>query len=161
MANSVKNSSTRSELPDRVRATITCDGRPIPGLFVSVRIAASRKNDFSSAFGPTDATGTIAVTRSELLREAERDRQFFIMDYGHPELDYAGVIYVTPMNREALGRAVQAYHQFQAHTQYPPLYAERLQEARRTLEGLAPAVLHLDLTVEGGTGEVVPKEAQA
>jgi hypothetical protein len=83
------------------------------------------------------------------------------MDYGHPELDYAGVIDVTPMNREALCRAVEAYHQFQAYTQYPPLYAEHLQEARHTLEGLAPAVLHLDLTVEGGAGKVVANEAQA
>jgi hypothetical protein len=161
MANSVKNASTRSELPDRVRAIVTCDGRPIRGLFVSFRIATSRKNDFASAFGPSDATGTIVVSRSELLREAERDRQLFIMDYGHPELDYVGVIDVTPMNREALGRALEAYHQFQAHTHYPPRYAEHLREARRTLEGLAPAVLHLNVTVEGGTGEVVSKEAQA
>lgn len=161
MAKFVENPSLRYELPELVRATVTCNGRPIPGIFVRVRIATLRKNDFANAFGPSDATGTIVVTRSEILREAERDRQCAIMDFGHPELDYAGVIDVAPMNRDALGRAVEAYHQFQAYTQYPPLYAERLQEARLTLESLAPAVLHLELTVEGGTGQVVANEAQA
>jgi hypothetical protein len=160
MAKSVVNASARYELPESLHVKVTCDGRPIPGLFVRVRIATSRKNDFANAFGPSDTSGEIVVTRSQLLREAERDRQFFIMDFGHPELDYAGVIDVTPMNQEALGRAVEAYHQFQAYTEYPPLYAERLQEARLALESLSPAVLRLGVTVQGGTGQVVATETQ-
>lgn len=157
----VENASAQYELPERVRATVTCEGRPVPGTFVIFRIATSRKNDFANAFGPSDATGNIVVTRTQLLREAERDREFAIMDFGHPELDYAGHIEVTPMNREALVRALDAYHQFQAFTEYPPLYAERLQKARLTLEELEPAVLIVVLTVEGGSGSVVARQVQA
>jgi hypothetical protein len=161
MAETVTNASTHYELPECLHATVSSSGRPVSGLFVRVRIATSRKNDFANGFGPSDAAGNISVTREDLLREAERDRNLFIMDYGHPEHDYAGCIDVTPMNREALIRALDAYHQFQVASEFPPLYPEHLQEARLILEGLAPAVLCVELSVEGGSGRVMAERIEA
>lgn len=83
-------------LPSSVRAIVTCHGVPVARLFVKVRVGASFKNDFWSAFGPADSDGSISFSRGDLLRNGELDRSVFVMDYGHPEIDYTGHMGSSP-----------------------------------------------------------------
>jgi hypothetical protein len=131
------------------------------GLFVQVQIETAFKNDFWSTFGPTDSEGSVAFSRDDLLRRGDQDRTLFLMDYGHPEIDYTGHMEVHPMGREALRRAIDAYHQFQQVVSFPPRYAEQLQEARLALDEIAPARLEVGLNVSGGSGTVVGVAAEA
>jgi hypothetical protein len=148
-------------LPDSVSAVVKCGGHPTPGLFVDVRIATSSKNDFNCVFGPTDATGLLEFTRDDLLRQAARDRNLSLMDYGHPEANYAGRVEVSPMGRERLRGALRGYETWRSAAAFPPQYAERLRTALSMLERLAPARLEVELTVSGGYGEVVGLQAEA
>ncbi len=121
------------KLPERLDIRVLADGRPAAGMFVCVTIRTTR-NDFGLGFGPTSEDGGLQISREDLLREAEKERRLFIMDYGHPEDDFSGEVLVKPLNHEALQQAIAAYDTYHQVTPYPARYAEQIQEARATLE---------------------------
>ena len=125
------------------------NGEPAAGMFIVVRIMTSRKNDFSLGFGRTDAQGQLVITRDDLLREAENDKRFFIMDYGDPEADFSGELVVSPLNRDALQRAVDAYDLYHEVWAYSPTYLENIQQAQKILEQLPPSKLSVEARHDG------------
>ena len=46
-------------LPERIAIRVLADGSPTPQMFVKVTIKTSRKNNFGSAYGPTDHDGAL------------------------------------------------------------------------------------------------------
>lgn len=128
---------------------VLVNGELAPGMFIITRIMTSRKNDFGLGFGPTDVQGQLAITRDDLLREAEKDKRFFIMDYGDPEADFSGELVVSPLNSDALERAVEAYHLYKEVWPYPPSYLEQIQQAQRMLELLRPSKLSVEVKHDG------------
>jgi len=136
-------------LPERLEVRVLVDGTPTVGMFVCVTIRMTRKNDFGLGFGPTNEEGELMISREDLLREAEKERRLFIMDYTHPEDDFAGEVVVTPLNREALAQAITAYDTYQQVTPYPPRYAEQVQEARMLLDELKPKSLSVEIEHDG------------
>lgn len=133
------------KLPERIDVRVIADGRPVAGMFVCVTVRTTRKNDFGLGFGPTNKEGELVIWRHDLIREAEKERRLFIMDYGHPEYDFAGEVVVTPLNREALRQAITAYDTYHEVTPYPPLYAQQMEEARTNLEQWKPKVLSAEV----------------
>lgn len=77
-------------------------------MWVTVALRMSRKNNFRSAHGPSDARGHIAIGRSVITDRAQRDRDTFPMDYGAIEADWTGEIEIEVMSRDAIGQALQA-----------------------------------------------------
>lgn len=73
----------------------------------------------------------------------------FIMDFAHPETDFAGRITVTPMNLEAVDRAILAERTFASALGQPAARGDQLQEAKRMLEALGKAQLSADVEHDG------------
>jgi hypothetical protein len=133
------------KLPERIDIKVLADGKPAGGMFVCLTLRATRKNDFALGFGPANEEGALRISRDDLLREAEKDRQLFIMDYGNPEEDFAGEILVKPLNREELERAAAVHDKYQQVTRYPARYAEQIREARATLDRLSAGELSVEV----------------
>jgi hypothetical protein len=142
------------KLPERLEVQVLADEKRAAGMFVCVTIRTTRKSDFGLGFGPTNEAGELVILRSDLLREAEKERALFIMDYGHPEDDFAGEIVVKPLNRNALQQAITAYDTYQQVTPYPRCYGEQIQEARASLEKWKPRTLRAEVKVEDGAARV-------
>lgn len=136
-------------LPAEIRIRVVADGKPLHGAFVLVTLRMRRKSDFGLAFGPADKAGLIRVERGDLLREAEKERRMFIMDFAHPETDFSGRITVTPMNLEAIDRAILAERSFATALGQPAARGDQLQETKRMLETLGSAQLSADVECDG------------
>jgi hypothetical protein len=132
------------------RFVLVCcaDGERLPEVFVSLTLKVRRKNDFHVWGGPTDETGTAVVTREDIESSVNRDRDMFIMDYTGLA-DCTGEVIARPCNREAIERALCAYEMFSPHLPYPEGYREQLQDARHTLERVAPATLSVTVQHDG------------
>ena len=148
------------KLPERIAIRVLADGRPVAGVFASVTIRTTRKNDFGLGFGPTNEDGGLVISREDLLREAEKERRLFIMDYGHPEDDFTGEIVVRALNREALQRAIAAYDAYHQVTPYPARYAEQIQEARTALEESGASELSVEVKHMNGDVRVRAEPSQ-
>ena len=96
-------------LPEAIELTVTDQGKPCCGALVRVELLATRKNNFSSYWGPTDAEGKVCIERAELVIEGEQEGELFLMDYGHPEKDFAGQIRISVASRDAIARALKAF----------------------------------------------------
>jgi hypothetical protein len=136
-------------LPTWLKLICRADGAPTRGMFVTVRLKMSRKNDFSVLAGPTDEHGAAVLTREEIDRSVEWDRNTFVMDYTGLG-DSTGEIVISPLSRKELHRAMDAYKLFRsANPPYPPRYPQRLQEALQTLETIVPATLSVEVEHDG------------
>ncbi|WP_242395822.1 hypothetical protein [Anaeromyxobacter oryzisoli] len=120
--------------PNEIVVVVKRNGIPVPGMFVLCTLRSTRKNDFKLVFGPTDSAGRLRVSREDLLREGGNEKRLFPMDYGDVEADFSGELKVTPMNREALSRALTAYSMFNNVSPYPAGYEENVRRARDALE---------------------------
>jgi hypothetical protein len=134
-------------LPAHLVITVFGDLKPIGGQFVRVVLGMTTKNDFSVLVGPSTDSGQIEVTREMMLRECAEERRLFIMDYADPETAFSGTIRIVPLGRADLGRALNAYRQFQSVTPYPPGHERNLESAVRSLD--QTAVGALTATVDG------------
>ena len=132
-------------LPSRIVVRVTANGHAVGGMFICIKLKMSVRNDFDLVFGPTDDEGGIIVTRENLLSEADKDRSFFLMDYGDPEQDFTGEIIVTALNRESLERALTAYEMFSKVWKYPVGYLEDLHKAHTKLDEMHTATLSLNV----------------
>jgi hypothetical protein len=143
-------------LPELIRASVTVAGRPAAGLAVSTSIKTTRRNPFGCIWGPSDASGFIAIEGREIFRQAEAQRRFFLMDYGDPEADGAGIIELTVEKVDAIDGAVKAYGIFSAADfPYPPGYQAMLLNARRQTAALGVQVPRLSVESQGGDCSVV------
>jgi hypothetical protein len=120
-------------IPDDIQVVISAGGQPLAQMLVALTFATSKKNSFHFAFGPSDAHGNIRVNRAQILAEAQKDREFFLMDYAELEGAWTGSLVVTPMNREAIGRARSAFQRFHPHYPYREYYKENLDVADAAL----------------------------
>ena len=138
-------------LPELIRASITLAGKPVAGLAVSTSIKTTRKNAFGCIWGPSDASGLIAIERGDLLRQAVADKNFFIMDYGHPEEDAAGIIELTVETIDGLDGALKAYGMFSVGSfPFPPGYQAMLLDARQQTAALGLQIPRLSVESRGG-----------
>lgn len=97
-------------------------------MLVLLRFLAARKSPFDFVFGPSDTAGKIEISRDQILLEARKTIDLFPMDYWNIEIDWTGVLRVTPMNRESIARALSAVRLYRSHD-YRPGYQRSLKAA--------------------------------
>ena len=140
-------------LPDRIHVEVLSRGKPLEGLLVLTRMIMREKNDFFAIFGPTNDLGFLTIEKDELLREAEKARQFYSMDFADPVTDFDGLIEVRVLDEAGLERALEAYDEL---TQYPYTngHSARLRAAQRVVQNLGRVLMEVLVTAEGGTSDV-------
>ncbi len=122
-------------LPDTIDVTVTDRGSPCCGALIKVELVATRKNNFWSTWGPTDVQGKVTIRGQELLDEGLKDRDFFLMDYGHPDADFSGQIRLRVATKDDLQRAIKAYGEFSPYCAFRPGYLAMMESALRAWNG--------------------------
>jgi hypothetical protein len=121
--------TVQMRIPDDIQIVISAGEQPLAQMLAALTFVTSEKNSFHFVFGPSDAHGNIRVSRAQILAEAQKDREFFLMDYAELESAWTGSLVVTPMNREATSRARSAFQRFEPHYRYRENYKEDLDVA--------------------------------
>jgi hypothetical protein len=150
------------KIPKQITITISTGGKPLVGVPVNLVFLMKQKNHHSFVFGPSDVSGQICVTNDEIKHEARKTMELFLMDYADIEAHWTGTLHVTPMNREAIKRALSAYRQFRTH-EFPPHYEEMLLSADSILSGIPTATLEASVRCEPHqrlTIETVPAQTE-
>src|ERR1700674_570984 len=78
------------------------------GMSVMLKFLTAWKNPCGLVFGPSDEQGRIVVMRDQIIGEARKTLELFLMDYGDLEIEWTGKLRVTPMNRKSIERALLA-----------------------------------------------------
>ncbi|HEX6650321.1 MAG TPA: hypothetical protein VF075_12300 [Pyrinomonadaceae bacterium] len=148
------------KLPEQIQLIATVDGNPLPGVLIQVSIVTSFKNNFHLLFRPTDDQGSVVITRGEMIKEALRDQQLFIMDYGDPETDFAGELVISIFGRERLKGAIKVYPDFKDVADYPPDYLNNLHRAQEILGNLGGKEILLSVALSQVNGLMVRTETE-
>jgi hypothetical protein len=99
------------------------------GMFVALTFPVVRKSPYGFLFGPSDLRGRIEVSRDQILSQAKKAVDLFPMDHWSLELDWTGVLRVTPVNREGLAGALHAFRLYRGNYDHGPGYEESLKVA--------------------------------
>jgi hypothetical protein len=142
------------QLPQKLQVHISRDDEPVPGMFALATIEMSFKNSFNVVIGPSDAGGNAYVSREEMLKQAQSDRELFLMDYADPERDATGRIVIRLMLLPNIQGALHAYESFHLHYPYPEGYKDNLNRAAQSLKQLNDRPLSLQAVGEGYLGEI-------
>lgn len=146
-------------IPERVEITVAVGGRPTMGMFVMLKFGAARKNSYNLLFGPSDERGKIEVSRDQILHEAKKTANLFLMDYGGIEIEWTGALGVTPMNRQALAGALAAHKLFKSSYECASGYEKALKAAEAILS--QEGDVEMNATVQCETKEPVTMEIVA
>lgn len=134
-------------IPEKLSIAITADGVPLEGIPVLLTFVMARKNNHDLVFGPSDKSGDICVSGDQIRSGARKNVEFFLMDYADVESFWTGMLRITPMNRQAVERALSAFRIFRRF-KYPPGYEEMLQRADATLKKFPKAKLEARVHIE-------------
>src|SRR5262245_19992212 len=126
--------------PKYINVTIRAAGRPVSHMLAMFRFVMAQKNPYNFAFGPSDRNGQIHVKNDQILAEAKNSRELFLMDYTDIECAWTGQLIMTPMNREAIKRALKAFKTYRSYS-YPSGYKEALDRAHSALHGIRASEL--------------------
>lgn len=128
-------------LPEALSVSISVNGTPLPGGWVRVTLPMRTKNPFQLLFGPSSPSGSLVISRTDLLREIQKQRDLFLMDYADPAKEWSGELLLRPLNRADVQKVLKAYALYSSTGIYPPQIEEQL--------------LHLDEVLErAGLGEI-------
>lgn len=120
------------QLPDSLSFVCLADGRPRPGLAITLTLVMRQKNPFHLIVGPTDSRGALTVTRSEMENWSKGIIQLFPMDYLGPD-EFAGEIQASPMGLPQLQAALHAFESYHHVMSYPADFKKMLLQAWQSL----------------------------
>jgi hypothetical protein len=140
------------KIPDQLTAIVSANGKPLQGLLVMVSLEMSRKNRFNIVFGPSNEKGTIEISKLQIENEVAKTRKMFPVDYEDLS-SFKGTITVGVMSSGQVNSALNAYDQYRCSASYPPSYREKLETARRTLNGLGSKKLNVKVTTQRSNGK--------
>ena len=143
-------------IPAKMLITIKVGDRPTKGMFVILKFLMARKNSYNLVFGPSDEQGRVEATRDEIIKDARKSMELFLMDYGEIKTYWTGQLQVTPMNRESIGRALSAIRLFRDVYEYPHGHEELLRAADAALAQMGDA--ELTTVVQTETDESIAVE---
>jgi len=125
----------------RITVETLLNQRPTPGLLVKIRLRMRRKNDFSMLFGPSDPSGRIIVSWSEIQSECDAEQSVAIMDYGSLQEDFTRDIELMPVSLAGVEAALAAFEMFKSAGTFRGGYEAALRTARATLAAAQNATL--------------------
>jgi hypothetical protein len=142
-----------SHLPDAVHVRASARNAPLPGLLVLTRVVMHELNDYWGVFGPSDASGTVTITREDLRTSANVTREYYPDEFADLETHLAGLIEVRVMDETALDRALEAADHLPEYP-YPLGYIAKLRSAHAELLKMGRVLMEVEVTAEGGDCEV-------
>ena len=107
---------------------VVARGQFQPGVAVRITFGMAEKNDFDYITF-LDATGRAEISREQLLRSFDQERQFFLMDFADPRTAFNGDIQAELLTKEDVETAIEAYGKFSSHYDYPHGYLDGLKLA--------------------------------
>ncbi len=134
---------------------VTLGGEPLEGAWVDVRLPMTRKNDYNLMFGPTDRTGTLAISRADLANHVHVVQLSGLMDYMGLSM-WTGELMLTPFNGKAIRQAEDG-HRVWARAlpeAYPSDFLAQMASLARRLEQQPDSLLEVSGSVRGGTARL-------
>jgi len=117
-------------LPDKFEAFCSRDGEPVRGALLSLTMRTQHKNDYDFIIGPTDTTGKAAISKDEIVRQANNQLNLALMDFSPIEKCYAGDFEVKVLSKTEIKRALEACELF-GQDSYPEGCFEKLKNASK------------------------------
>lgn len=144
------------QFPSYFNIRCLVDGRPQEGLLVCLTLRMRRKNDFEAWVNPTNSKGESRITWNEIMSQVREEIKIAQMDYGHLEADFAGEVIATPVNRNDIERALEAYDLYRGATKYPRGWKRQLQQAGEFLREFSPdARIEVEVEHDGAGIKVI------
>jgi hypothetical protein len=126
-------------VPDRIAVTAHISGHALNGAFFEIELPMRRKNSFRILLGPTDAGGTVSLTRNELLAKAKQEEELFPMDYVDLQSGWTGEVVVAGVDRAAIRTLRSAFATWSEAGGYPERFLPLLDELDERLAAASPA----------------------
>lgn len=89
---------------------------PISNIATTIKLFASRKNNYNFILPLTDKRGCIIITRDWLEEEIKKEQALFIMDYSSMLEDCKTQIEISVLSDEEIARAINAMYLYQDAT---------------------------------------------
>lgn len=107
-----------STFPEIIRVLILDKNskNPISNIATTIKLFASRKNNYNFILPLSDERGCIKITKDWLGEEIKKEQVLFIMDYSSMLEDCKPQIEISVLSDEALSRAVNAMYLYQDAT---------------------------------------------
>jgi len=128
-------------LPDLLEVSLLANGQATAGLLLTLEICVTRRGNHSVWCQPSNGDGRVSVSRSYLLAECDKDMNLFLMDYGHPEGDFARRIVGRIATLADVKRALSGYKRYKGIYPFRDNYLTDLQHAATILKRLRRATL--------------------
>jgi hypothetical protein len=135
-------------LPEHIEVTVKAGGEPLEGLLIQLSILTTFKNNFVLLFGPTGVDGKLIINRDEMITQALRDQELFMMDFGDPEIHFSGELLVSVFGKEAIARAINVYPDFKDVYEFPTGHLDQLHRAFQILANLGDQEISVDVVNE-------------
>jgi hypothetical protein len=117
------------ELTDGLLAVMRlerADGDPVPDAWLEATFIMSAKNPYRMMIGPTDSTGTVQLTLSDVEAWTGQQRRLAMMDYVPFDKSWPGVLEIRIAGRERVDAALRSASMFAKSFQYPSMYDQDL-----------------------------------
>ena len=116
-------------IPERLICQATLEGKPVAGVLIHAGFGVEEKNPYGFIFGPTNHDGCVIITREEVLKRADAELAMAMMDFVPLKGGFTGTITLKVLDKDGIGRAIQAYQSFHKFTYYPSGYLSGLESA--------------------------------
>lgn len=103
-----------TNFPEKIKIT-TIDKKsiiPLSGILLTIRLFATRKNDYYITTELSDENGEILVTKQTLEQEIDRDRNMYIMDYASLLKDCKPYIEIEAEGAETLAKRIAGMEEY-------------------------------------------------
>jgi hypothetical protein len=139
------------ELPDHLDLSVTLGGQPLAGAWAELRLPMERKHDYLLMVGPTDAAGTLSVSRAELEDQISVIQLSAFMDYSSLGV-WRGQLVISAFDAEAIERAEVRQRGWAKDLlkTYPADFSRQLAELAQRLADQPGSVLEVSAEAHGG-----------
>ncbi len=144
-----------AELPDQLDVSVTLGGEPLEGAWVELRLPMERKHDYVLMVGPTDAAGTLTLSRGDLENQVSVIQLSAFMDYSSLGV-WRGELVLRPFDAEAVGRAEERYRVWDPSLlrAYPQDFVGQMTSLARRLADQPGIILEVSAEARGGTARL-------
>ena len=114
---------------------VKAKGEKTSGVSVILKFKMLQKNDFDFIVF-LDDSGKAEISRDDLLRSFDRDRNLFLMDFCDPRQVFTGQIEAWVATTDEIEGAIKSYELYKKHISYPPDCLEKLNKAANLVSSI-------------------------
>jgi hypothetical protein len=136
-------------LPEKILCRITKENYPVQGLTIRAILETNYKNNYGFIIGPTGQDGYAELKREEIIAVAEEELNLALMDFGHIDEIFTGMVNLQIMKKDEIEGAIKAYKIFKKVSKtFPHNYEENLIRASSIIEQVGTDKLKLEASIE-------------